>query len=284
MIKVGMNLLLWSDDANYAEHRYLLDFCKQVGYDGVEFNVGIVSDPEECRKFGAYAMDLGLGVTSVGTFAPDICNPVSPDPQLRANTIPEFRKFVDLTVALGGTLICGPLYQGLGYFSGARPTEQEWEWSVETMRPCFAYAREKGITVAVEPLNRFETYLVNTVEEGVRYVRDIGLDNVGLLVDTMHSNIEELNVAEAYRSALPYIRHVHISENDRGIPGTGHACGREIFDVFRQGGYDGYLTIEAFNLGAPSLTGALHLWRTFAPSDDELARQGHDYIRNMLKA
>lgn len=283
MIKVGMNLLLWSDNANFAEHKHLLDFCKEVGFDGVEFNVGVVKDISECEKFGAYAKELGLEVTTVVTFDPAVCNPVSPDPALRAATLPEFKKYVELSLALGSKLICGPVYQGLGYFSGARPTEQEWNWSIETMRPCFEYAREKGIAVAVEPLNRFESYLLNTVEDGVRYVKEIGLDNVGLLVDTMHSNIEELDMAAAYEKALPYIKHVHISENDRGVPGTGHACGKEIFDVFKNGNYDGYLTIEAFNLGAPSLTGALHLWRTFSPSDDALAKNGHDYIRSMLK-
>ncbi len=283
MIKVGMNLLLWSDDANFAQHKGLLDFCKEVGFDGVEFNVGIVSDPGECQLFGAYAKELGLDVTTVGTFNPSVANPVSPDPVLRAAVYPAFKEFVDNTLRLGGTLICGPLYQGLGYFSGARPTEQEWAWSLETMKPCFQYAEDHGITVALEPLNRFETYLINTCADGVRYVQELDLPNVGLLVDTMHSNIEELDVAAAYKAALPYIRHVHISENDRGIPGTGHACGKEIFDVFTQGGYNGYLTIEAFNLGAPSLTGALHLWRSFAPSDDDLARRGHDHIRNMLK-
>lgn len=282
MIKVGMNLLLWSDNANYREHSHLLDFCKEVGFDGVEFNVGVVHDAEDCVKFGEHATELGLDVTTVATFDPSVCNPISPDPAMRAKVFPEFKRCIDLSIALGSKLICGPLFQGLGYFSGARPTQQEWDWSIETMRPCFEYAQSKGITVAVEPINRFECYLLNTVADGVRYVKEINLDNVGLLVDTMHSNIEELDMAKSYREALPYIKHVHISENDRGVPGTGHACGKEIFDVFKEGGYDGYLTIEAFNLGAPSLMGALHLWRTFAPSDDDLARNGCKYIRSML--
>ena len=282
MIKVGMNLLLWSDNANYREHSHLLDFCKEVGFDGVEFNVGVVHDAEDCVKFGEHAKELGLDVTTVATFDPSVCNPISPDPAMRAKVFPEFKRCIDLSIALGSKLICGPLFQGLGYFSGARPTQQEWDWSIETMRPCFEYAQSKGITVAVEPINRFECYLLNTVADGVRYVKEINLDNVGLLVDTMHSNIEELDMAKSYREALPYIKHVHISENDRGVPGTGHACGKEIFDVFKEGGYDGYLTIEAFNLGAPSLMGALHLWRTFAPSDDDLARDGCKYIRSML--
>ena len=282
MIKVGMNLLLWSDNTSFAQHKQLLDQCKDMGFDGVEFNVGVISDEGDCAKFGEHARQLGLDVTTVGTFSPDICNPISPRSSLREATYSEFQKFIDLTLAFGGKLICGPLYQGLGYFTGQRPTQQEWDWSLEVMRPCFEYAKKHGVTVAVEPLNRFETHLINTVEAGVQYVREMDMDNVGFLVDTMHANIEELNLAEAFRKGLPYIKHVHISENDRGIPGTGHACGQDIFDVFKQGGYDGYMTIEAFNLGAPSLTGALHLWRTFAPSDDMLAKQGHDYIRKCL--
>ncbi len=282
MIKVGMNLLLWSDNTNFREHASLLEYVREVGFDSVEFNVGIVSDERECARFGEAAARLGLDVTTVGTFAPEVCNPVSPDAVLREAVYPEFKKFVDLTVAFGSPLICGPLYQALGYFTGARPTEQEWAWSIDTMKPCFEYAAKKGVTVAVEPLNRFEAFLLNTVEDGVRYVEELNLGNVGLLVDTMHSNIEELHVADAYRGALPAIRHVHISENNRGIPGTGHACGQDVFDVFLEGGYDGRLTIEAFNLGAPSLTGALHLWRSFAASDDLLAKEGHDYIRSCL--
>jgi D-psicose/D-tagatose/L-ribulose 3-epimerase len=277
-----MNLLLWSDNTNFKEHRRLLDLCKEIDFDSVEFHVGLLRDTEECRKFGSYAAELGLDVTAVAVFDPSVCNPVSPDPAAREAVFPVFRRFVDMTAALGGKLICGPLYQALGYFTGARPAEDERNRSVETMTPCFEYAKENGMTVAVEPLSRFEAYLVNTAEDGVRYVKDIGLNNVGLLVDTMHANIEELNISESFDKALPYIKHVHISENDRGIPGTGHACGKEIFDVFKNGGYDGRLTIEAFNLGAPSLTGALHLWRTFAPCDDGLARQGHDHIRKML--
>jgi len=282
MIKVGMNLLIWSDNTNYAEHNGLLDFCKEVGFDGVELNVALMNDFEECKKFREHAEKLNLDITTLATLDPSVCNPVSPDKALRDATYPIFKRFVDLSVELGSSVLSGPFYQGLGYFSGARPSQEEWKYSLDTMFPCFEYAKEQGVDIGVEPLNRFESYLINTVEDGIQYVKDIGLDNVGLLVDTMHANIEELDVAAEFKKGLPYIKHVHISENNRGIPGTGHACKQEIFDVFKDGGYEGYLTIEAFNLGAPSLTGALHLWRTFAPSDNELAEQGHAHIRKML--
>ena len=101
-----------------------------------------------------------------------------------------------------------------------------------------------------------------------------------VIVDTMHANIEELDIAAAFKK--PFLYQACIFGEQRGIPGTGHACGKEVFDVFKNSDYDGYLTIEAFNLGAPSFVGALHLWRTFAPSDNDLAREGHDYIRRML--
>jgi D-psicose/D-tagatose/L-ribulose 3-epimerase len=177
----------------------------------------------------------------------------------------------------------GPLSQPLGYFSGQRPTKQEWKWSVDVCRAFGEYAAKKNMPVAIEPLNRFEEYILNTAEDAVAYVKDVGLDNVGLVMDTMHMNIEELDIAKALAYAMPHTIHIHISENNRGIPGTGHACGKEVFDVIKQADYKGWLTIEAFNEGAPSMQGPLHLWREFATSDDALARQGLAYIRSMMK-
>ena len=110
-----------------------------------------------------------------------------------------------------------------------------------------------------------------------------GFTPIRLIMDTMHMNIEELDIAKALEYAMPHTIHIHISENNRGIPGTGHACGKDVFDVIKKSGYSGWLTIEAFNEGAPSMQGPLHLWRAFAPSDDELARQGMEYIRSMIK-
>ena len=139
------------------------------------------------------------------------------------------------------------------------------------------------MTLSIEPLNRFEQYMVNTAETAVEYIKEVGMDHVGLIMDTMHMNIEELDIAKAMEYAMPYVNHIHISENNRGIPGTGHACGKDVFDVINKSGYGGWLTIEAFNEGAPSMQGPLHLWRAFAPSDDDLAKQGLSYIRSMIK-
>ena len=282
LIKVGINLLLWTDSIALEKDRPLMDKVLDMGFDGLEIPVHAGMTVEEAKKIGAYLAERNVPSSALTVFFPDSANPVSPDKTLRDGAVSAFRLYADCAKALGSNILVGPFPQGLGYFSGQRPTKQEWDWSVDTLKRCCDYAGGLGLDVAIEPLNRFEQYMLNTAEDGVRYVKEIGMDHVGLLLDTHHANIEELDVAEAFKSALPYTKHIHISENDRGIPGTGHACAKEVFDVIKQSGYSGWLTIEAFNEGAPSLQAPLHLWRTFAPSDDDLARQGLAYIKRMI--
>lgn len=276
-MKIGMNLLLWTDEPKFDTHRPIVDKIKQIGFDGIELHVGLMPK-EDAKRFGDYAKSIGLETTSITVLSMN-GNPISPDKAMREKSVDEFKQCVDKTAALGSSIISGPFFQSLGYFSGSRPTRDEWNWSLETGRQFCEYANTMGITVAYEPLNRFEMYLCNTLSEAVRFIDELGCGNAGLLVDTMHTNIEELDVAKSIEAALPTIKHIHISENDRGIPGTGHAVPKELFAALKRGGYDRYLTIEAFNMGTPSFAGPLHLWRTFAASDDDLAQKGYEFIR-----
>ncbi|MBW7460395.1 sugar phosphate isomerase/epimerase, partial [Paenibacillus sepulcri] len=203
---------------------------------------------------------------------------------LRQAAVDALKRSIDHTKAAGADLMCGPLFQGLGRFTGRAPEKDEWDFAVETLREAGKYADSLGVTLALEPLNRFEMYLVNTMAEGARFVREVGLPNVGLLADTHHGNIEENDVAEAWRNTGPSIKHVHISENNRGVPGSGHAIRPEVFEALEQIGYDGWLTIEAFGMTVPGLISRLHLWRSFSEHNDDAARLGIDFIRNQLKA
>ena len=279
-MKIGMNLLLWTDEPSFEKHLHLVDNIKEIGFDGVELHVGLISK-EECRRFGDYAKSIGLETTALSVLSMD-GNPLSPDKGMRQKSVDEFKACIDKAAALQSKIIAGPFFQSLGYFSGDRPTQAEWDWSLETAKQFCDYAKGAGIDVSFEPLNRFEIYLCNTLDKGVKYIKELGCDNAGLLMDTMHANIEELDIVKSVESALGYINHVHISENDRGIPGTGHAVPPALFRVLKDGGYDRWLTIEAFNMGTPSLAGPLHLWRTFAPSDDALAKQGYRYIKDNI--
>ena len=280
MYKLGMNLLLWTDSVRLGTDKELMDKVLGMGFDGLEIPV-MGMEVSEAKEIGDYFKKLGVPCTALAVLGES--NPVSPDESVREAAYKDMCKFIDCTVALGATLLSGPFDQQLGYFSGARPTKQEWDWSVECLKKAGKYALEKGVDIAVEPLNRFEQYLLNTAADSVEYVKQVDMPNVGILLDTMHLNVEELNIAKAFELALPYTKHIHISENNRGIPGTGHACTKDVFDAIKASDYDGWLTIEAFNEGAPSMQAPLHLWRTFAPSDDSLAQQGLAYMKEMTQ-
>ncbi|MCC2684540.1 MAG: sugar phosphate isomerase/epimerase, partial [Paenibacillaceae bacterium] len=198
---------------------------------------------------------------------------------LRRAAVEQLKRSVQNTRAIGADLMCGPLFQGLGRFTGLPPSRDEWKYAVESLREVGEFARTLQVNIALEALNRFEMYMVNTVADGARFVEEVGLDNVGLLVDTHHGNIEEHQTAQAWEEVAKHIFHVHISENHRGVPGSGQAIPGEIFHVLRRISYDKWLTIEAFSQDVPGLIPRLHLWRAYAEHQDDPARLGIDFIR-----
>ena len=144
-------------------------------------------------------------------------------------------------------------------------------------------AGKKGVDIALEPLNRFEMYFANTIKDTKRFVQELNLPNVGILGDTMHGNIEEYHIEESYPAAMPYLRHIHISESTRGTPGAGHAIPKNFFQKLKDAGYDQYLTIEAFTGGTtPSMIPSLHLWNDSEDPADVMCAKGYRFIREHL--
>lgn len=280
-MKVGMNLLLWTDQPDPSKHLNLLSSIKNWGFDGVELAVDNMN-AVDASAFGKILKELGLGSTGIAALDAASADPASSDAKLRQNALDVLERAIINTQLIGAEVLCGPLFQGLGRFIGQGPQPEEWGYAVETLRAAGEFAAKLGIKLALEPINRFEMYLVNTLEDGARFVEEIGLPNVGLLADTHHGNIEELNVPEAWRRAARHIVHVHISENNRGVPGSGHAVPDEIFKVLKEVGYEGWLTIEAFGQQVPGLISRLHLWRDYAEHPDDAARLGVQYIRSRL--
>ena len=136
------------------------------------------------------------------------------------------------------------------------------------------------IDLALEPLNRFECYALNTAKDAAEIVRQVDEPNYGYLYDTFHANIEEADLLGCIPRSMACIAHVHISENDRGTPGRGHIPFENVLRTLRQAGYDGWLTIEAFSQALPSLAAATKVWRDFFPSTDQVWREGIVTIRN----
>ena len=180
--------------------------------------------------------------------------------------------------------MCGPFYQPLGVFTGKGPSEQEKKRAAQVHQKAADYAAKANVTLAVEYLNRFECYFLNTMADTADFVKRVNKPNYGVLFDTFHANIEEKDPVGCIDSYMDMIKHVHISENDRGTPGKGHVDFPGTFKALRSGGYDGWLMIEAFGRALPDLAAATRVWRDFFPSPDEVYTEGLKLIKEQWQA
>ncbi len=230
--------------------------------------------------------DIGLERTVVALIPDEAQSPISPDAAARARALDHLKRVVDCTATLGGQVVAGPWFQPLGVFSGDRPSEAELEHCAEVHRQVLPLLRDAGIIAGLEPLNRFEAYLLNTCEQAIAYAARIGGGGIGILYDTFHAHIEEKDPLAALHAlhASGNLSHVHISENDRGTPGRGHAKIRETVAALKALGYGGWLTIEAFGRGVPELAAATRVWRDFFASPEEVYTEGYELIRESWDA
>jgi D-psicose/D-tagatose/L-ribulose 3-epimerase len=279
-VKIGMNLLLWT--GHVTEQLYpVLKALKDTGFDGVEVPVFDVGDEGHYGRLGKVLDDIGLERTVVAIIPDETQSPISPVAAHRQGAIDHLRRVIDFSAALGGQVLAGPWFQPLGQFTGEKPSETELEHCAEVHRVILPYAAEAGLTAGLEPLNRFEAHLLNTCDQAIAYAERVGEDGIGILYDTFHANIEEKDPLAALRAlhASGNLAHVHISENDRGTPGRGHAPIRETIVALKALGYQGWLTIEAFGRGVPDLAAATRVWRDFFASEAEVYTEGYDLIR-----
>ena len=267
-MKYGINLYLWADDMHDGLMP-VLEKLKKMGYDGVEVPIFDL-DLAKWKLWAKRLDDLGLERTANTVVAPEH-NPLSADPKIRDAAYQHMRGVVDACAAVGSPILCGPHQVALGVFTGKGATEEEWKRSVDHLRRVAEYAAGQDVVLAEEVVNRFELYHVNTLDQGIRLVDEVGQPNCRLHLDTFHAHIEEKNTADAIRRAGSRIAHVHISENDRGVPGTGSVAWDATFGALGDIGYDGWLTVEAFGNFLPNLAAATKIWRPLFDSEEQLA-------------
>jgi D-psicose/D-tagatose/L-ribulose 3-epimerase len=279
-MKYGVNTLVWTTHVT-KEHEALFARVREWGFDGVELFLS-PDEPADITSVRKVLERLGLERTTCAVL-PREANLVSADGVVRARGIKFLQRCIERTAELGAHLVCGPLYASLGVMTGRGRTDEEWKWAVEGLQTAARRGEEVGVTLCVEPLNRFETYFLNTAEDAARLVRDSNMPNVRVLFDTFHANIEEQHPASALRAIAGELGHVHISENDRGIPGTGHVDWGSIVTALKEAGYDGWMTIESFARPDAKLAAAAAIWRDLAPSGDQLAKQGLAFIKGLSR-
>ncbi len=277
-MKYGVNLMVWTTKVE-RQHRSLLASIRDWGFEGVE----LFLSPEEPADIPFLREELnriGLERTTCAVLPRDAHLP-SPDRETHRWGLAYLTQCVERTADLEARLMCGPLHSGLGVMTGRRRTKDEWDRAVEGLQQVARRAAALGVTLCVEPLNRFETYFLNTQEDAAHFIDEIGEPNVRVHFDTFHANIEERNPVQALKALATRVGHVHISENDRGIPGSGHVDWRGTMLALKEIGYNGWLTIESFAQPEPQLASAACIWRDLAASGDSLAREGLAFIKGL---
>ena len=275
-MKYGLNRLLWTDRMHDGLVP-VVERIKALGYDGIEMPI-FELDEKVYREWGRKLDGLGLQRTAVTVRGPGD-NPISPSASVRAAAVDALKRTLDCCRAAGVTILCGPTHSAIGEFTGKGPTEDEFKWGCDTMHKVADHAAQAGVTIAVEYLNRFENYFLTSVAQTAKFIQAVDHPSVRMMYDTFHANIEEKDLKAAIHAAAPWTVLVHISENDRSIPGTGHVHWDDSFDALKAAGYDGWMVVEAFGLALPNIVAATKIWRKMFPSEDQLASDSIAFMK-----
>jgi D-psicose/D-tagatose/L-ribulose 3-epimerase len=278
-MKFGVNTFIWSatfDPSNFG----LLPTIKEAGFDGVEIPLLRPKDLQAASIRKAVEAN-GLGCNCC-TVLVDGLSLISDSPDIRRRTRQHLEDVAKAAAEAGAKIVAGPLYSPVGFLPGRRRTGDEWKWAVEGFQAVGETLAAHQVTFAIEPLNRFETFFLNTAADAVQLAKEIGHPNIGILFDTFHANIEEKNIAAGYRTVGPYLKHVHTCENDRGIPGSGHVEWKEVFQALRSLGYDGWLTIEGFGFAIADLSAAASIWRDIERTPESIAFEGVRFLKAQI--
>ena len=278
-MKFGVNTFIWSGTFGPSNFD-LLPAIKEAGFDGIEVPL-LRTDGFAATEIRKAAEAYGLERTAC-TVLVDGYSLISENAEVRRQTRTHLEDIAKAAAEAGAYIVAGPLYSPVGYLPGRRRTQDEWKWAVEGFQAVGDTLADYGVTFAIEPLNRFETYFLNTAADAAALAAEIGHPNIGILFDTFHANVEEKDIAAGLRTVGPHLKHVHTCENDRGIPGTGHVEWKQVFEALQSMGYDGWLTIESFGFAIKELCAAASIWRDIERTPESIAFEGVKFLKQSV--
>ncbi len=284
MNPIGANTWIWVSPPTDERLAELVPRIAGWGFDVVEIPVEQPGQWDPARTATLLA-DHGLGA-SVCAVMPDGRDLTVDDAEVVRATQDYLRTCVDVAATVGSGVVGGPMYAPVGrtWRIGADERRQVLDSLAAALGPVVDYAADASVRLAVEPLNRFETSLINTTAQGLELIERVGSPACGLLLDTFHMNIEERDVAAAVRAAGPHLAHLQVCANDRGTPGADHLDWPGIADAIADLGYDGPVCIESFTAENETIATAAAIWRPLADSQDALATEGLAFLRRTLHA
>ena len=275
-MKFGVSAFAWT--ANFeSRHLELLPTVREMGFAAFEipmFKPKALPVAALRKTFAANDLDC-----TVCAILPEGINPISAEAGTRRQSQAHLVECIETAAEMGARLVGGPLFAPIGYLPPHRPIAAETQWAVEAFQSLGEVLDRYEMTLSLEPVNRSETFFLRTAAEAKELCDAIDHPRIGVTIDTFHANIEEKNIAEAIASLGARLKHLHASENDRSLLGTGHVDFPEIVRTLQRTAYDGYVMLEGFGFShdEPDAPGAL--WADVRVAPEVLARQGLDYLR-----
>jgi D-psicose/D-tagatose/L-ribulose 3-epimerase len=274
-MKIGVSAFAWTSEFSESHYK-LLPKLRGNGLSALEIPMF------EPRKVSGSSLrraieDNGLECT-VCAILPAGINPISTDASVRDRSFTHLVECVEKAAELNAKLLGGPLFAPIGYLPGRRRNRDEWNWAVEAFQKLGDALDANGMTLSLEPVNRSETFFLRTAIEAKAFCDAIHHPRIGVTIDTFHANIEEKSISDAILSLGSRLKHIHMSENDRGVLGSGHINFSAIIKALQKIEYDGYLMIEGFGYSEdePNAPGAL--WGDPKVSPEDIAFAGTAYL------
>lgn len=281
-MRIGINTFLFTFPFTHESTKWFKTF-KKWGFETVEI---AIDDPAnfDARHVKRELDKAGLPCGSVcGCFGLD--RDLRGTPAAQKNSLDYIRACIDAAVVLECPSFIGPVYSAVGRIGGAEPDEYKKQWAtvVKNLKTICKYADQKGVQICMEPLNRFETDFINTVDQALKMVKDVDSPALKIHLDTFHMNIEEKCQGDAIRKAGRLLGHVHACGSDRGTPGNDHICWDCIARALRAVKYNGDVVIESFTKDVKIIAKAAAIWRQIEPSREEIATKGLKFLKKTLK-
>ncbi len=275
MVKFGASILTWIPTWTTEGGKFAIEQASKIGYDVVEILLPNLAN-FEAKAAKQMAQENGISLNCSLILPQDHHLPFYPE---KAKAL--LLNALDVLEELEVNLLAGVLYTGIGVFTKAPRTTAETNVIVDVIGEVAKVAQSKGISLALEPINRYETYLLTSVAEVVEIVSSIGLDNVGVQIDTFHANIEESNMRTPVLQAGNLLKHVHAAASDRGILGKDNIDWESFFKALAAVNYQGSLVLESFSSEVQELVAPTSLWRKSTYSCEELAKESLQFMREM---
>lgn len=273
-IHTGLWMKTWADDP-----APIFRIAADIGFDGVELSLlGVAKD--RAKLIGQQAADCGLELTCSTGLGPDD-DPTSADATVGARAVAKLTEAIEITQMLGSRGLAGVVAAPWGVFDPANKVARA-ERAAQTLGALDGVLANAGVTLGIEGLNRFESDLTSTAAETCAIARATGSAHIGVLLDSFHMNIEEKNPPAALRAAGETLVHYHVSDNDRGVPGSGRydfaADAAALHDI----GYDGWVVAEMFVMAGNPASADLNIWRDIEPDPTQAAVQTLKYMKEVF--